>query len=320
MAAAVSVIVPAFNAAGYLEDCVASILAGTFGDFELLLIDDGSTDATASLCDRLGREDPRIRVFHTPNRGLPSARNLGLEHARGTYIAFADADDLVGKTMLQRMYAAMENGDLAMCRFLRCSREKADFTGECGEPVAVTPARAAKEMLASYGPYVWNRLYKTRILTENNIRFRPEAQGAEDLYFNAAYLACCRNAVLLDGALYAYISTEGSITNRFRSCRTVEDRYMSLPGASRYAADTLADLSPEVSREYRARAAMYYQTVLRKLRKPSEAYLTEALDYVEKHKEDLLPHIWGWKYYCSALVLCADYRVWAKLFRRGLDQ
>ncbi len=91
----ISVIVPVYNVEKYLSRCIDSILAQTFTDFELLLIDDGSPDSSGKICDEYAKKDGRIRVFHKPNGGVSSARNLGLDYARGEWIAFVDSDDWI---------------------------------------------------------------------------------------------------------------------------------------------------------------------------------------------------------------------------------
>ena len=91
----ISIVSTVYNTQPFLEQAVRSILAQTFSDFELLLVDDGSSDDSGSLCDRLAAEDARIRVFHQPNGGPASARNKGLDNARGEYIGFVDSDDVI---------------------------------------------------------------------------------------------------------------------------------------------------------------------------------------------------------------------------------
>lgn len=112
----ISVIVPLYQAERFVEQCVESVRRQTYSDWELLLIDDGSTDATPALCDRLA-EDPRIRVFHKPNGGVSSARNLGLREAAGEYIAFLDADDRFAPEALETMWQLLEStgADTAGC-------------------------------------------------------------------------------------------------------------------------------------------------------------------------------------------------------------
>jgi glycosyltransferase involved in cell wall biosynthesis len=104
----VSVITPAYNAGRFLAECMTSVLGQTEQDVELLVVDDGSTDETAAVADRFQSEDPRVRVFHRENRGVSAARNLALAHARGTFIAFIDADDVWAPTFLAEQLAILE--------------------------------------------------------------------------------------------------------------------------------------------------------------------------------------------------------------------
>ena len=111
-----SVIMPVYNAAKFLDRAVRSVLASTFQDFELLLIDDGSTDGSGALCDEMAHMDPRITVIHKPNGGASSARNKGIELAQGQFVAFADSDDYVDRTLYEKLLnaAGLEN-DLVIC-------------------------------------------------------------------------------------------------------------------------------------------------------------------------------------------------------------
>ena len=104
----ISVIVPVYNIIPYLPRCVESLRTQTYENLEILLIDDGSTDETPALCDRLATEDERIRVFHKKNGGPSSARNFGLQQAGGEYVGFVDSDDYVEADMYERLYGAIE--------------------------------------------------------------------------------------------------------------------------------------------------------------------------------------------------------------------
>ncbi len=113
----ISVFVPVYRVENYLEKCLDSITGQTYTDLEILLIDDGSPDRCGEICDRYADVDHRIQVFHTENHGLSSARNLGLEHAKGEYIGFVDSDDWIEPDMFARLLAAIEdnNADIAVC-------------------------------------------------------------------------------------------------------------------------------------------------------------------------------------------------------------
>ena len=115
----ISIIVPVYDKKKYLLNTVWSILNQTFGDFELLLIDDGSTDGSGMICDRLATLNKKVKVFHTINQGVSAARNYGIRKAGGKYIGFIDADDYIDKTFLEKLYNAIEKNDagLAVCDY-----------------------------------------------------------------------------------------------------------------------------------------------------------------------------------------------------------
>ena len=115
----ITVIVPVYNILEYLPRCVHSITAQTYRNLEIILVDDGSTDGTGELCDRLGGEDERIRVFHKENGGSSSARNLALKHASGEYVGFVDSDDYIGPQMYERLLQAIREYDVAVSQIGR---------------------------------------------------------------------------------------------------------------------------------------------------------------------------------------------------------
>ena len=316
-----SIIVPAYNAAKYLPDCLNSILASTYRDFEILLINDGSVDNTATICDCFQQQYPQIRVFHTENQGLPAARNLGLDHAIGNLIGFVDEDDLIAPDMFETLIDAMTPAvQLSTCCYFRRIRNDVSLpqSNTC-TAVFYNQVDTAKLILrGAAGPYVWNKLYRKDVLDSHGIRFRPDSQGAEDQFFNAEYLQYCAHAAFVDKQLYFYITTNGSITSTFRQNRTVSNKYISLPQAWRFTADIMEEISADLAHWSQARACMFYQTVLRKIENLNEAYITEAISYVRKHCVTLRHYHWGYKYYLSALLLCTSYPLWIKIFRKGL--
>ena len=321
MAVTLSIIIPAYNVVSYLEDCIESVMSGTFQDFEILLIDDGSVDGTGSLSDGLAEKYPAIKVFHTENSGLSNARNLGIDHASVRYIGFVDADDIVAPNMFEALVNCMgPDIDMAACRYQRCKREELNVA-----EVSVTLQTAANQtetaqkiLTGGYGPNVWNKLYRADILNQNSIRFRKDCCAMEDMYFSMDYLLHCTKAVFLDEQLYYYIMTDGSITSTFRDNRMIGDAYMNLPRSWRFCTEVMQSLSDELETQARSRTVMFYQTVLRKLEKPDSDYIEEAVTYVKRNKSVLLRYRWGFKYYISGLVLSISYPLWAKIFRRGI--
>ena len=110
----ISVIVPVYNTEKYLDRCIQSILAQTYTDFELLLIDDGSTDLSGEICDKYAEQDSRVKVFHKENGGVSSARNLGLDKANGDWVTFVDADDWVTTLYLNNLSDNTNSADFVV--------------------------------------------------------------------------------------------------------------------------------------------------------------------------------------------------------------
>lgn len=218
----ISVIVPVYNAGEYLKICLDSILAQTCRDLEILLIDDGSTDGSGSVCDEYAAVDGRVRVFHQKNRGPSAARNRGLDAAVGDYIAFADADDVLAPNMLELLLEDIREADMAVCNIQRIS--------ETGEPGAVCPiedavltGRAFAEKLLL--PQAWfyvtvpNRLYRRALF--DGLRF-PEGFLHEDEAIVCQLAARCSRVVTVSKPLYFYRKTAGSIMEQGLSPGTTD--------------------------------------------------------------------------------------------------
>jgi glycosyltransferase involved in cell wall biosynthesis len=206
-----SIVVPVFNSAAYLFNCIDSIRAQTFKDFECILVDDGSTDDTFSLCENYARLDPRIKVRHQNNSGVSSARNLGLRNCAGDYIAFVDSDDTVLPEMYQVMYTtiAAKDYDVVCCGF---RHKNSLFT----ENIKITGLSQAETVfrLENAGLFgtVWNKLYKREIIEKNRILFSEGYSFGEDFLFNLTYFSFITSALCLDDVLYQYNINEQSIS------------------------------------------------------------------------------------------------------------
>ena len=192
-----SIIVPVYNVAKYLRGCLASIQSQTLTDFECLLVDDGSTDASAAIIDEIATADPRFKAFHKQNGGVSSARNMGLDHAQGEYICFVDADDTIASTYLEDLHKTMgEGADSAMCGFqVRGTRDDRTYT--------VVPDTSKTESLEEnllefydyhqsyWQHYLWNRMFRRAVIEAHHLRFREDIYYKEDGLFVVQYL--CRS-------------------------------------------------------------------------------------------------------------------------------
>lgn len=180
----VSVIVPVYNTAQFLPHCIDSILSQNFSDFELLLIDDGSTDGSGQICDSYAEKDNRVRVFHKENGGVSSARNLGLNEAKGKWVCFVDSDDELMPNALQVMVGRAYDGvDLVMAGYevYNDVGEKTYSIEKCISNL-IPNESAVKEMYAPtdyrYQGYISSKLFRLSLICLNSIRF------AENIFFN----------------------------------------------------------------------------------------------------------------------------------------
>lgn len=194
-----SIIVPVYNTAGYLEQCVNSLLAQPIDDYEIILVNDGSIDQSLSVMQRyLDRYPEIIEIIDTENGGQGRARNLALDVAQGDYIGFADSDDWVADDMFARLLslAEAENADIAVCDSWRVT----------GENKTYESARRQDNNLSAAGS-VWNKIFRRKLV--GNIRF-PEGVWYEDFSFSAKLLLSSRKTVFLNEALYFYRASHPS--------------------------------------------------------------------------------------------------------------
>lgn len=217
----VSVIVPVYNVELYLKRCLDSIIKQTLANIEIILVDDGSTDNSGKICDEFAQKDFRISVIHKKNGGLSSARNAGLNIAKGKYIGFVDSDDWINQDYYENLYniAKKTKSDIVSCKFNKSSKYKEnshikinenDFTIEDGKKFRETYLSSAMKGGISWVP-VWSKIYKRRIL--NDIRFE-EGMIYEDVMFNWRVLNKENVTISLTSYKgYYYFKNPKSITN-----------------------------------------------------------------------------------------------------------
>lgn len=204
---AVSVIVPVYNAEAYLEKCVNSLLIQTFRDFELLLINDGSTDVSGTLCDAFAQTDARVRAFHKDNEGVSATRQFGLDHARGEYTIHVDPDDWVEPNMLEELYttAKAKNADMVICDYYVEFGKKTELKRQ--RPSSLDSETVLREMFQSLHGSLCNKLVRRACYKDFQIRFPPELHYSEDLYVVVSLLLHPIKVAYLPQAFYHYNQT-----------------------------------------------------------------------------------------------------------------
>lgn len=204
----ISVIVPVYNSEKTLNRCIDSIVGQTFTNWELLLIDDGSKDKSSIICDKYKDIDSRIRVFHKPNGGVSSARNLGLDNACGKWVTFIDSDDWAFPTLLENYIIGLKNGIDLVCQ---------SFETDSSLPGAPTDKRyfgfnyhgniqdgvSLLEDNAILG-YIWVKLFRREIIERNNLRFDERFGHREDGLFCRNFLVYANEMICVDKKGYFY--------------------------------------------------------------------------------------------------------------------
>lgn len=208
----ISVIVPVYNVCEYLERCIRSVLEQTYQDFELILVDDGSNDGSEMICDQYASENSRVFAIHQKNAGPSAARNVGIEAAKGEYIAFIDSDDFIHEKMLEILYVNSKkyDADISVCD-IWWQEENDDISYETGEnKTEVFEGNAVMQQLFDKELVTivpWSKLYK-RVIFEH-LRF-PEGKLYEDEIIIHSLLYECRRSVYTSCKLYYYMKHKNS--------------------------------------------------------------------------------------------------------------
>ncbi len=241
----VSIVVPVYNAAKYLEECIASVFSQSFDDWELILVDDGSSDGSGLIIDRMAEADPRVKAIHRANGGMSAARNTGIAAARGEFMYFLDADDVLHPDALKLLFKAFENEGVGMaiggavigksCRFKKSNG--CDFIIMSPED-AIADSLYQKNIL--HAP--WGKIYRRKLMEKVGF---TDGLCYEDLDFFYRYCLLCDKVAYTPASLYFYRQHAESVMHVWKPRRldvlaVVDDivRYMeqnhpSLAGAAR---------------------------------------------------------------------------------------
>lgn len=248
----ISIIVPVYNVEKYLPKTLDSILAQSFTDWECVVVDDGAKDGSGAVCDAYGAKDPRFKVVHKENGGLSSARNCGLQHISGRYVAFVDSDDWLDPEYLSTLHRLIteHEADVVQCGFWK---EYSTYTRikpliknkKLVRENKVKVLDAAHAFVAlvdddELPSFVWNKLYRRDIITEPF----PEGKVFEDIYVMSYWFRNVRKVVLTPQPLYHYRMRQGSIMHS-NFCNNLYDYITNSMDRARVAHDLYPKLFPE---------------------------------------------------------------------------
>ena len=289
----VSIIVPIYNVENYLPKCIESILAQTYTNIEVILVDDGSQDSCPQICDEYADKDSRVRVIHQANGGRSRARNVGLDVATGDYIMFADADDWVDADYVEKLYkiAMSYNAQLVVGRY-RLVYSDYVLDESTGETLVLEGQEPLEFYVRGHASYqkanaVWVKLYQKELL--DGIRF-VEDKYFEDVMFVTQVYAKCTKCVYFDQAIYNYnIATPTSITYAGVNELTFRDEIPIFNEKEQYLEDlNRKDLADAFSFFKFKRLLTYYCDCYRVGTKESRCYAKRIWKIVKDEQKKVL--------------------------------
>lgn len=215
----ISIIIPVYNGEKYLADCIESVINQTYQNLEIIIVNDGSTDATAAICTKYAEINEKIKVLNIINNGVSNARNIGVHAATGEYIGFVDSDDTIDCDMYEKLMLLYEKDavDLAICGYRYVfDRNKMNETLVNSENSKIFSQKDTYYQILldnSFKGFAVNKLYKTTILkkmAENDELFDCNIHICEDLLFNCNYLKYCSKTAYFSGRKYKYYMNDSS--------------------------------------------------------------------------------------------------------------
>lgn len=241
----ISIIIPVYNVEPYITDCIDSLINQIYKDFEVLLIDDGSSDCSGNICDEYANKDKRLRVFHKKNEGVSSARNLGLIEAAGEWICFVDSDDWIDPNTLSSIFPILDNEiDFVQFGFKQIN-SMGDIIVQSNIPdhriVMVKDAYVKTHM---YHSAICGYLIKKDIIKKYKINFPKSIKYGEDQAFILKTLICSQKILIIDDHFYNYRYREGSAMNSSITFARAKDHLKVIENISSFMYSINAKLSP----------------------------------------------------------------------------
>lgn len=211
----ISVILPVYNAEKYLCETLDSVISGAFADFEIIAVNDGSTDGSLDILRSYAERDNRVKIIDKPNTGVSDTRNVGISAAEGEYLAFLDADDIYAPEYLERMYSAAEESgaDVTVCGYITFHGDAPAFAASVSQ--AAKPTNIKELLGTGLMTSMCVKLVRRQVVTENNIEFDKNLAFGEDLFFSWKVCLASEKTVKVSDVLYGYRMSSDGATMRY---------------------------------------------------------------------------------------------------------
>lgn len=314
----ITIIVPVYNVEGYLKKCIESILAQTYKNLQIILVDDGSTDNSGYICEDYAQKDKRISVIHKINGGLSSARNAGIDKAEGEFISCIDSDDYVVADFILTLYQhAMNNdADMVVGNFFYYYENEFKKSHGNGEILKICNTKEAIELIGTgknFTGSAWGKLYKKELLA--NIRY-PEGKLCEDQFVIYKLILLCQTVVFDSAALYGYTIRPGSIMSS-----SITERMLDVIDAAKQNSSIILEKFPQLEYICVLRQVDAYFEILNRLTLRSLQNATflnvvvEAREYICHNLKEIVKDTFNiyskkQKGYCIVFVINPKAFIW----------
>lgn len=257
----VSIVVPVYGAENDLGKLIDSILAQTYKNLQILLVDDESPDRCGEICDEYAARDERIQVIHKKNGGVSTARNVGIDNLKGKYVCFVDDDDRLEEQYVEKMYNAMEktNAGICMCAFRNKRLDPAyevsgDVVNLHTDGYVITKEKNSREFYKFFALiedsfFTLNKMYRVSVIRDHDIRFRLGMKTHEDHLFENEYIPFVQDGVVISDPLYVYAASETSFSDK--------EPFMSLASTDAKMVEYLKQLRDRVTEKEHIKALNY---------------------------------------------------------------
>ncbi len=283
----ISIVTPVYNVEKFLPQCIDSILAQTFTDWELILVDDGSTDGSAGICDRYAEKDSRIRVLHKENSGQSDSRNIGVSMARADLVGFVDSDDWIEPQMYEKLYDTLigSDADISICGYYTSYVNRESKSCDSGETVVFSGKEALNRILDDkvIKSYLWDKLYKKKVITE----LLPKSHYYEDYSTIFKWFANVDKVAFCQVPLYHYRQRAGSTDH---DCDPRKKYHFFLAERERFNFLRAKRLLPERRREFEAKVVKCGVQEIKEIARKS-GYGKPAMDYISMIKTEIQPYL-----------------------------
>lgn len=277
----VSIVIPAYNVEKYIGKCIECVCRQSYENIEIIVVNDGSKDNTQLECEKVATTDSRIKIITQENSGGSAARNRGMKEAKGKYLCFVDADDVINedfvKTLLDNY--VKNQADLSICGFEE-KKETEVINSTSGELQIMSQTEAMEKLLREdyFKGYVWNKLFDMKIIKDNNLEFDSSIKIWEDVLFVFEYLVFCKTIVYDPKPMYSYMYIQNSISHSDNHLVGIEKAYTAIKAKVR-----IENLMPQGAEEVKKQLSVrYVQSSLAVIRNIGYSKSDEYKDYYKE--------------------------------------